>query len=319
MALLELQDLRTHIYLEEGVLKAVDGVDLKIDGGEIVGLVGESGCGKSMTALSVVRLTPREAETVGGRILFEDQDLLTLNEDQLNELRGRKISMVFQDPLTYLNPVMKIKSQVAEPLMLHQGLNKAEAEAQSVHILNAMGLGDAANIAESYPHELSGGMKQRVLMAIALGCDPSVLIADEPFTAVDVSIQDQLMDLLKRLQQERQFSCLLITHDLGVAAEICDRIYVMYAGQIVETGDIHTIFDYPKHPYTKGLIQSAKISRTDSEALPYIPGEVPSMLDPPSGCRFHPRCDQAMERCLTQEPGRTDLDQQQWVKCWLYE
>ena len=319
MALLELQDLKTYVYLEEGVLKAVDGVDLTIDEGEIVGLVGESGCGKSMTALSIVRLPPGEADTIGGRILFEGQDLLTLNDEELDQIRGRKISMVFQDPLTYLNPVMKIKSQVAEPLVLHKGLSKAEAEAQAVDILHSMGLGDAANVADSYPHELSGGMKQRVLMGMALGCGPSLLIADEPFTAVDVSIQDQLIELLKSLQRERRFSCLLITHDLGVAAEICDRIYVMYAGEIVETGDIYTIFDDPKHPYTQGLIHSAKVARSSSDALPFIPGEVPSMLDPPSGCRFHPRCERAMDRCHTQAPVRTDLPHREWVKCWLYE
>ena len=319
MAILEIQDLKTYIYLEEGVLKAVDGVNLVVNEGEIVGLVGESGCGKSMMALSIVRLPPREAETIAGKVLFEGEDLLALNEEELDRIRGRKISMVFQDPLTYLNPVMKIKAQVAEPLTLHKGLSKAEAEAQSIDILRAMGLGDAANVAESYPHELSGGMKQRVLMGMALGCDPSMLIADEPFTAVDVSIQDQLIELLKRLQRERQFSCLLITHDLGVAAEVCDRIYVMYAGEIVETGDIYTIFDDPKHPYTQGLINSAKVARSESDDLPFIPGEVPSMLEPPRGCRFHPRCERAMDRCREQAPPRTDLQDRQYVNCWLYE
>ncbi len=319
MPILEIQDLKTHIFLEEGVLKAVDGVNLTVNEGEIVGLVGESGCGKSMTALSIVRLPPREAETIAGKVLFEGEDLLALDEEELDGIRGRKISMVFQDPLTYLNPVMKIKTQVAEPLVLHKGLSKAEAEAQSVDILQAMGLGDAANVGESYPHELSGGMKQRVLMGMALGCDPSVLIADEPFTAVDVSIQDQLIELLQRLQRERQFSCLLITHDLGVAAEICDRVYVMYAGEIVETGDIYTIFDDPKHPYTQGLINSAKVARSDSEALPFIPGEVPSMIEPPRGCRFHPRCERAMDKCREHVPIRTDLGENHSVKCWLYE
>ena len=316
--LLETKNLRTYFHVDEGVVKAVDGVSLVINEGEIVGLVGESGCGKSTTAFSIVRLLPDEAEA-GGKVLFKGTDLLKEPEEYLNKLRGKEVSMVFQDPITFLNPVMKIKQQVAEPLILHRGLKKREAEQKSIDILRAMGLGDAPGLAESYPHQLSGGMRQRVLLAIALACGPSLLIADEPFTALDVSIQDQLIQLLKQKQAELKFSCLLITHDLGVTAEMCDTIYVMYAGEVVEAADLSSIYNNPKHPYTKALIDSAKLGSSESDELPHIPGDVPSMLDPPAGCRFHPRCPYAFEPCYTKQPIRTQVNNTHWVRCWLNE
>lgn len=317
--MLQVEELKTSLYLEERLLKAVDGVSITISEGEIVGLVGESGCGKSMTAFSIVRLLPREAEIEGGKVVFKGADLLRVPEGYLDGIRGKEISMVFQDPMTFLNPVMRIKKQIAEPLMLHEGLTKAEAETESVNILKSMGLGDADKVGESYPHELSGGMKQRALMGIALSCRPSLLIADEPFTAVDVSIQNQLIELLKGMQRELHFSCLLITHDLGVTAEICDRVYVMYAGEIVETADIFTMYKNPKHPYTMGLIDSAKVADSINGELPYIPGSVPSMLDVPTGCRFHPRCSRALATCRKKHPVGTNIQNDHWVRCWLYE
>ena len=319
MPLLHVEDLQTDLFLEDGVLRAVNGVNIDIDQGEIVGLVGESGCGKSMTARSILRLLPEEADVVGGTVMYNGTDLLQASEKQLNRIRGKEISAVFQDPLTFLNPVMKIKSQIAEPLRLHEGLSKSDAGERAVDILKSMGMGDALGVAESFPHQLSGGMRQRVLLGIALSCRPSFLIADEPFTAVDVSIQDQLMMLLQQMQRELGFACLLITHDLSVAAEICDRIYVMYAGEIIESGDTFTMFGDPKHPYTQGLIGSAGLAHSETDELPYIPGSVPSMLDPPAGCRFHPRCPFAFEPCDKESPVRTEIQEEShWVRCWLH-
>lgn len=320
-ALLEVQNLRTIIYSEEGLVRAVDGVNLTVREGEIVGLVGESGCGKSMTARSIVRLLPNAAKIVEGKILFRGIDLLTQPEAHLNKIRGKELSIVFQDPMTFLNPLMKIGQQIAEPLRLHEGLSKADARAESINILSSMDLGDAAEIAENYPHQFSGGMKQRVLLAIALSCKPSLLIADEPFTAVDISVQNQLIFLLQEMHRALNFSLLLITHDLAVTAELCDRTYVMYAGEIAESGDVYTIYKQPKHPYTKALIESSTFDRRPNRGseLPFIPGTVPSMLNPPTGCRFHPRCPYALERCSKDLPVATDIKRDHWVRCWLYE
>jgi oligopeptide/dipeptide ABC transporter ATP-binding protein len=284
-----------------------------------VGLVGESGCGKSMTARSVVGMLPDVAEVVGGAIRFKGVDLLRRREEELTDLRGREVGMVFQDPMTFLNPVMKVGLQVAEALLIQGELSVPEADERALEILRTVGLGDVRRLAESYPHQLSGGMRQRVLLGIALAQEPALLIADEPFTALDVSIQDQLIQLLKRMQAALGFSCLLITHDLAVSAELCDRMYVMYAGEIVETADVASAYEDPRHPYTRSLLDCARLDASMEGDIPYIPGSVPSLTAPPGGCRFHPRCRHAFEPCSARRPVRSEVGEARWVRCWLEE
>lgn len=295
----------------------VDHVDLRIEAGEIVGLVGESSSGKTMTALSILRLLPPGAEIVGGDVLLDGQELTSASEKEMDRVRGGQVSMVFQDPMSFLNPTMKVGSQISESLVLHRGLGGKASWEEAIELLGSVGIGDAARVARGYPHQLSGGMRQRVLMAIALAGRPKLLIADEPFTAVDVSVQDQLMRLLQQKQEEFGFSVLLITHDLAVTAELCDRIYVMYAGRIVETGSVYEIYDDPKHPYTEALIEAARIS--EDRDIPFIPGAVPSLLDPPVGCRFHPRCPQVFEPCDKRNPPAIAVGDDRWARCLLYE
>ena len=309
--------LRTELTLDEGIAVPVDDVDLRVGAGEVVGLVGESGSGKTMTALSVLRLLPPGARTVAGEVLFDGRDLIQVDEKEMDRTRGSQVSVVFQDPMTFLNPTMRIGTQIAESLMLHRGFDKKDALQEAAELLTSVGIGDAEPITRGYPHQLSGGMRQRVLIAIALACHPKMLIADEPFTAVDVSVQDQLIRLLKRKQEELNFSVLLITHDLSVTAELCDRMYVMYAGRIVETGSVYEIYDDPKHPYTQALIKAARIS--EDREIPFIPGAVPSLLNPPTGCRFHPRCPHAFEPCDKHDPTAIAVGDDRWVRCLLYE
>ncbi|MED5330982.1 MAG: ABC transporter ATP-binding protein [Planctomycetota bacterium] len=303
-ALLKIRGLKTFFDTEEGLVKAVNGVDLTIEKGQTLGLVGESGCGKSVTAMSILRLNP-EPPTLysGGEIFFEGQDLLTVSDATMRTVRGNKIAMIFQEPMTSLNPVYSIGNQVGEVLKLHKGMGTREARAASIELLDRVGISSPGSRVDEYPHQMSGGMKQRVMIAMALACDPALLIADEPTTALDVTIQAQILDLLRQMQEEFGMSILLITHDLGVVAEMCDRVAVMYASKIVEEADTETLFSTPRHPYTFGLFQSLPEMHGGGDArLREIPGTVPNPLQFPSGCRFRTRCFKAAERCADSEP-----------------
>ena len=311
--LLEVRSLKTWLYTTRGVVHAVDGVDIKVHAGEKVGLVGESGCGKSMTARSILRLLPSPpARIVAGQVRLEGRDLVPLAEPEMEQMRGARIAMVFQDPLSYLNPRMRIGDQIGEAAWLHQP--DADVASLIAEALDRVGLQSDRAFQRRYPHELSGGMRQRVLIAIALACKPSLLIADEPTTALDVTLQAQIMDLLRRLSDELNLALLLITHDMGVVAELCDRVYVMYAGQVIEHGDCMSIFTHPRHPYTQALLGST-LSIEAQRALNSISGTVPDLVAPPPGCRFRPRCAKAFDACRIDPPmfgGETD------VRCHLH-
>ncbi len=315
--LLELRGLTTWLYTSRGVVHAVDGVDLKVLPGESVGLVGESGSGKTMTARSILRLTPQPpAKIAGGQVLFDGKNLAALDDAAMDKIRGADIAMVFQDPLTYLNPTMNIGDQIAESVWLHRGdRNLANEVAQ---ILQRVGLPGDASFRQRYPHELSGGMRQRVLIAIALACRPNLLIADEPTTALDVTLQAQILDLLRSLRDELKLALLLITHDMGIVAELCDRVYVMYAGQIVETDTTINIFEKPKHPYTQALLAGTLSIEEFRPVLKPIEGTVPDLVDPAPECRFRARCPRAFDKCVNDPPMiATGFDSS--VRCWLYE
>ena len=297
--LLALHELRTEIPTGRGIVRAVDGVSLDIGAGEAVALVGESGCGKSMTALSILRLLRAPAQIVGGSVVFEGVDVTRLAEAEMRRLRGARIAMVFQDPMTYLNPVKRVGQQVAEVLIVHQGLGRTAARAAVARLFDRVRLPQADQTFDLYPHQLSGGMRQRVMIAMAIACRPALLIADEPTTALDVTIQAQIMQLLAELRAELGGAMLLITHDLGLVAETCDRVNVMYAGQIVESAPTTELFAAPRHPYTQGLLRaSLSIARPNRE-FRAIPGQPPDMLALPAGCRFAPRCDQVRTSCAT--------------------
>lgn len=300
----------------------MDGVNMTVQKGEAVGLVGESGCGKTMTAFSIMRLVPAPGRIVGGEIWFNDGngriDLGKMPEEEIMKIRGGKISMVFQDPMTYLNPVMKIRDQIAEAIVLHQGGHKSDARRKAVEFLEKVRLPIPSTMASYFPHELSGGMRQRALIAIAISCNPDLLIADEPTTALDVTVQAQVLELIKQLKHEMGMALMLITHDLGIVADICDRVCVMYAGQIVEEGDVYEIYKEPMHPYTMGLLKSTLSIDEFKETLVTIEGTVPDLSNLPSGCRFHPRCPQASERCRTIQPSMTERKRGHRVSCWLH-
>ncbi len=301
--LLELRDLKTYFYTDEGVAKSVDGVSYKILPGETLGVVGESGCGKSVTALSIMRLIPDPpGKIAGGKILLKGQDLTTLPEEQMRKVRGKRIGMIFQEPMTSLNPVFTIGDQIAEAVLLHQGVGKREAWARAIEMLERVKIPSAARRVEEYPHQMSGGMRQRVMIAMALSCDPELLIADEPTTALDVTIQAQILTLMRELQQKYGMSVLLITHDLGVVAQTAHHVAVMYAGKVVEYGSTRELFKNPRHPYTVGLFQSIPKLGHLRRRLDVIPGRVPSALEFPKGCRFNNRCPFAKERCSSEEP-----------------
>lgn len=321
-SLLEILDLRTHFYTSRGVVRAVDRVNLAIRKGEAVGLVGESGCGKTMTAFSVMRLVPSPGKIVGGEIWFGNgngrQDLTKVSEEQMMEVRGEKISMVFQDPMTYLNPVMRIHDQIAEAIVLHQKVSRNEARKKAIELLEKVRIPIPSTVADYYPHQLSGGMRQRALIAMAISCNPELLIADEPTTALDVTVQAQVLELIKQLKREMDMALMLITHDLGIVADTCDRVCVMYAGQIVEEGEVHGIYRQPKHPYTSGLLRSTLSIDEFKENLVTIEGIVPDLTSPPRGCRFHPRCSQASDQCRETEPPLFELTGRAKVSCWLY-
>ncbi len=316
--LIQVEKLKTYFFTEDGVVPALDGVDFHIDKGETVGIVGESGCGKSVTALSIMRLIPPGiGKIVEGDILFEGKSLLAKSEDEMRKIRGNDISMIFQEPMTSLNPVYTVGDQIAEAVALHQKLDKHAARGKAVDMLRLVGIPLPEKRVNEYPHQLSGGMRQRVMIAMALSCGPKLLIADEPTTALDVTIQAQILQLMKNLKKDMNTAIMLITHDLGVVAEMAQRIIVMYAGKIVEEGDVRSIFHNPLHPYTEGLLKSIPSIDREKERLHVIEGMVPNPRFMPTGCRFHPRCPYAMDKCRETEPPVTYLGVNRRVSCWL--
>ncbi len=316
---LSIRDLKTHFFTSVGTVMAVDGINIEIRKGEAVGLVGESGCGKSCTALSIMRLVPIPGRTIEGQIQYLGKDLLSLSEQEMRGIRGKEIAMIFQDPFTFLNPLMKIGEQIAENILTHRDMNKSDAIEEVYDLLRKVGMPNPERVSRFYPYELSGGMRQRVIAAMAISSNPGLLIADEPTTALDVTIQRQILQLITQLKEELDLSLLLITHDLGIVAETCDRLYVMYAGRIVESGDIFTIFKRPMHPYTIGLINSALSIEGYQKELKGIGGSVPNLISPPRGCRFHPRCDRAKAECSESSPEYVEVEKDHWVSCHLEE
>jgi len=318
--LLEVRELQTHFFTDDGVVRAVDGVSFAIEPGETLAVVGESGSGKSVTSLSILRLVASPpGRIVGGQIRFRGRDLLTLSDAEMRSIRGREISMIFQEPMTSLNPVYTCGEQILEVLMLHEKLDRPTARARTVDLLSVVGIPSPEQRVDEYPHQMSGGMRQRVMIAMALACRPALLIADEPTTALDVTIQAQILDLLKGLRQELGMAVLLITHDLGVVAETADRVAVMYAGQVVEYCAVRPAFRSTRHPYTAGLLASLPKLGAETERLRVIPGNVPNPARFPSGCRFHPRCPIAVERCRTEMPALRDVGGGHLARCFRAE
>lgn len=321
--LLRIRNLHTYFFLDEGVLKAVDGIDLDLREGETLGIVGESGCGKSVTALSILQLIPSPpGKIVKGEIYFEGTDLLALSEAEMRKIRGRSISMIFQEPMTCLNPVFQVGDQISEILRLHEGVSRREAWGRSIEMLRMVGIPSPERRVREYPHHLSGGMRQRAMIAMAMACSPKLMIADEPTTALDVTIQAQILELMTHLKEEKAMSLILITHNLGVIAETAQNVMVMYAGRILEYVDVRSIFVNPKHPYTQGLLNSIpRVDRDDTkkERLEAIPGLVPSLLDLPAGCKFLERCKYAFDPCAAEEPPLRGNHSGHFVRCWLYE
>ena len=322
--LLRVQGLKTYFFIERGMVKAVDGVDFEIKKGEIFGLVGETGCGKSVTSLSILRLIPSPpGKIVEGEVIFEGENLLKKSREEMRKIRGTRISMIFQDPHTSLDPVFTIGRQVAEPIELHQVVEQHLISAEEVprkviEMLKLVRIPDPEHRVVEYPHMFSGGMKQRTMIAMMLSCNPSLLIADEPTTAVDVTIQAQILDLMRELRQKLGMSILIITHNLGVIAEMCDRVAVMYAGNIVEQADLKTLFKSPKHPYTHALLAAVPKVGTKKGKLASIPGMVPSLITPPPGCKFHPRCPHAMDICRKKFPQMSEIEKGRMARCFLY-
>jgi oligopeptide/dipeptide ABC transporter ATP-binding protein len=320
--LLDVKGLRTSFYTSDGVVRAVDGIDFSVNRGEIMGLVGESGCGKSVTSLSIMRLVGRPGIIEGGTVMFDGRDLLTLPDAEMRKIRGDRISMIFQQPTSALNPVRDVGRQIAEVLQLHRGMKADQARARATELLKMVGIPDPDRRIASYPHEMSGGMAQRVMIAMALACEPELLIADEPTTALDVTIQAQILDLMRTLRDETGTAIILITHDLGVVAEMCDRVAVMYAGEIVEQADVITLFREPLHPYTQGLIRSIPVIGDVHDELPVIPGSVPNLIDLPAACRFAPRCTVREEKdvalAFERHPELLAVSTGHAVRCWQY-
>ena len=321
--LLEVRNLKTYFYTEDGVVKAVDGVDFSVGRGEVLGLVGESGCGKSVTSLSIMRLIGVPGKVVEGTIMFEGRNLLELSESEMVHMRGNRMSMIFQQPQSSLNPVFKVGDQVAEVLQIHQNMGKEESWNKAVELLRLVGIPDPDRKAHAFPHEMSGGQAQRVMIAMALALNPQLLIADEPTTALDVTIQAQILDLMRDLRTRMETSVILITHDLGVIAELADRVAVMYAGRIVEQTNVRTLFRQPMHPYTQGLMASIPVLGEIKEVLDVIPGSVPNLINLPPGCRFAPRCRPRLEHqlkiCTDVEPDLVSHLPGHTVRCWLYQ
>jgi peptide/nickel transport system ATP-binding protein/oligopeptide transport system ATP-binding protein len=314
--LIDIRNLKTHFFTDDGVVKAVDGVNFSIYRGKTLGVVGESGCGKSVTALSVMRLISPPGRIVEGEILFDGKNLATLPEPEMRKIRGRDISMIFQEPMTSLNPVFTIGYQIAEAVMLHLHKSKSEAREHTIKMLDKVRIPSAATRVDEYPHQMSGGMRQRVMIAMALACNPKLLIADEPSTALDVTIQAQILDLMRDLQKEFGMSIMMITHDLGVVAELADHVAVMYASKVVEYATVKDLFASPMHPYTQGLFRSRpSLATKKGDRLNVIAGSVPNPLNFPTGCKFHPRCPLAVEKCKTVEPALRELRPGHWVAC----
>jgi oligopeptide/dipeptide ABC transporter ATP-binding protein len=315
--LLELTDLRSHLFLKEGIVRAVDGVSFHVDAGQTVGIVGESGSGKTMTAMSIMRLLPRTGRIVGGQVRFNGRDLTRFSEDEMEEVRGTDIAMIFQDPMTSLNPVYKTGWQVGEPLRIHQGADGPTANSAAIAMFKKVGISEADKRVNQYPHVFSGGMRQRAMIAMGLTTNPSLLIADEPTTALDVTIQAQILELLRNLNRDFGTATILITHNLGVVAGMCDRVIVMYAGRIVEQGATEDVFANPEHPYTWSLLRSIpRLDADEHEHLKPIEGSPPDMIRLPSGCKFHPRCQFAVDRCVDEEPELVPV-RRQLARCWV--
>ncbi len=321
-SLLSIRDLRTRFHTYDGVVTAVDRVDLDVYRGETLGVVGESGCGKSVTALSILRLLPSPPAEIQGTILFGGTNLLRVSPDKIRRIRGNAISMIFQEPMTSLNPVLTVGEQVSEAIRLHQGVTRQEALKRAVEMLEMVQIPAPDVRAQEYPHKLSGGMRQRAMIAMALSCHPQLLLADEPTTALDVTIQAQIVDLMQRLKEEFETSIVLITHNLGLIAEMAKRVVVMYTGKVVEEAPVEDLFREPLHPYTQGLLGSipwmGRKLETGRRQLQEIPGIVPSLLEMPDGCRFHPRCNQAMDVCRKEEPPLVHSNGRRRVLCWLW-
>lgn len=317
--LLEVKDLKTHFFTEDGVIPSVNGVSFTVKKGETIGIVGESGCGKSVTSLSILQLVGQPGRIVEGQILLNGTDLTKNSNKQMRKIRGNKISMIFQEPLTSLNPVFTIGSQISESIRLHQKIDRRKAKELAIDMLSKVGISNGDILYNSFPHHLSGGMRQRVMIAMALSCRPQLLIADEPTTALDVTIQAQILKLMKKLKEEYNTSIIMITHDLGVVAEMADRVIVMYAGQIVEQNNVFELFKNPKHPYTQGLLNSTPKIHQIKDQLESIEGNVPSPSNLPKGCKFHPRCPFSMEKCSQQDPPLLQMNSESSVRCWLHE
>lgn len=318
--LLEVSELKTHFFTDDGVVKAVDGVSFSIKEGETFGLVGESGCGKSVTALSIIRLIPDPpGKIIDGKVYLEGEDLVKKSEREMQKIRGNKISMIFQEPMTSLDPVFTIGSELMEVIQLHQGLDKEEARKKAIEMLRVVGIPEPEKRMKEYPHQLSGGMRQRAMIAMALSCNPQLLIADEPTTALDVTIQAQILRLMDQLKEDFSAAVLLITHDLGVIAETCKNVAVMYAGKIVEYGSVEDIFENPLHPYTAGLNKAIPRLDIDTERLQIIEGNVPNLIDLPPGCKFYPRCPYAMDICTKEEPPLKKREGNHLTRCYLEE
>ena len=316
--LLRVEDLKTYFFTEDGVVKAVDGVSLRVNRGETLGIVGESGCGKSVTSLSIMRLISAPGEVIEGRAYLRGLDVVQLSEEDMRHIRGNRISMIFQQPTSCLNPVFRVGDQISESLMLHRGLSKQQARQRAIELLTMVGIPSAKTRIDSYPHEMSGGMCQRVMIAMALSCEPELLIADEPTTALDVTIQAQILELMRDLKNRYHTGIILITHDLGVIAEMADYVAVMYAGKIVEEAPVGELFESPKHPYTQGLLASIPVLGEVREKLAVIPGSVPSLRNLPPGCRFAGRCSYVMDICRVEEPALLRLSPTRTARCWLY-
>lgn len=320
-SILEVNKLSVGFYTDNGIVKAVDGISFSIDKGKTVCIVGESGSGKSVTSLSILRLIEFEnGQILGGELNFEGQDLVVKSNDEMCRIRGGEISMIFQEPMTALNPVFTIGKQISEAIRFHKKCTKEEAMKRARELLQLVGMSEPDIRLKQYPHELSGGMRQRAMIAMALASDPKLLIADEPTTALDVTIQSQILSLLQELKEKLNMSILLITHDIGVAAEMADRVVVMYAGKVVEEGSVYEVFDQPLHPYTMGLLRSIPTTDGDrTKRLVSIPGSIPNLTSMPTGCRFNPRCEFATEKCIQEEPVFKEIDQNRKIACWHYE
>lgn len=316
--LLEVKDLSTHFFTDKGVVKAVDGVSFQIKKGSTLGVVGESGCGKSVTAMSILNLIDKPGKIVGGSILFDGKELVGIDDTNLRSIRGNEISMIFQEPMTSLNPVFKIGDQIIEALSLHQKMDKAHAHAKAIEMLSLVGIPRPERVVNDYPHQLSGGMRQRAMIAMALACNPKLLIADEPTTALDVTIQAQILSLMNELKDKTNTAIMLITHNLGVVAQMADHILVMYSGKVVESSPVEDLFANPCHPYTIGLLKSIPSLDEDKDRLYTIEGVVPSPYNLPEGCYFAPRCDKAMDICYKKRPEAIQISNDHSVSCFLY-